>query len=129
VFEKAIPERAGHLLICISKLYPGAVGSECFMTKGHYHQQSGTAEVFLCIGGEGGMMLKTLDGRSHWEPMRRNRMVYVPPHWAHRSINTGPTPLISFCVYPGEAGHNYGDIARDGFPKRVFRSSADYVVK
>jgi glucose-6-phosphate isomerase len=45
--------------------------------------------------------------------MRRSRMVYVPPHWAHRSINTGNEPLISFCVYPGDAGHNYGDIATD----------------
>jgi hypothetical protein len=29
--------------------------------------------------------------------------------------------LVSLCVYPGEAGHNYGDILTDGFPRRVFR--------
>jgi glucose-6-phosphate isomerase len=120
VFEKEIPAAYGHLLFCISKLYPGRVGDECFMTKGHYHTISGTAEVYLCIGGKGYMLMKTADGQCEAEPMRRNRMVYVPPHWAHRSINTGHEPLISFCVYPGDAGHNYGDIASEGFPKRVF---------
>jgi glucose-6-phosphate isomerase len=119
VFEKAIPETHGHLLLCISKLQPGRVGAECFMTKGHYHQVSGTAEIYLCIRGCGYMLMKTADGECIAEPMRRHRMVYVPPHWAHRSINTGRGPLISFCVYPAEAGHNYGDIATDGFPRRV----------
>ena len=94
VFEKHIPETYGHLLLCISKLYPGRVGDECFMTKGHYHT-----------------------------------MVYVPPHWAHRSINTGDEPLISFCVYPADAGHNYGDIATEGFPRRVFIRQGKEVIE
>jgi glucose-6-phosphate isomerase len=53
--------------------------------------------------------------------MARGRLVYVPPSWAHRSVNTGAEPLVSFCVYPAEAGHNYGDIEDQGFPKRVLR--------
>jgi len=129
VFEKRIPEEQGHLLFCISKLQPGVVGEECFMTKGHYHTISGTAEIYLCIAGEGFMMMKTADGQSVAEPMRRNRMVYVPPHWAHRSINTGSEPLISFCVYPAEAGHNYGDIATEGFPQRVFLRDGREVIQ
>ena len=51
--------------------------------------------------------------------MTRGRMVYVPPCWAHRSVNVGTEPLISFCVYNAEAGHNYGDIETEGFAKRV----------
>jgi len=62
VFEKVIPETYGHLLFCISKLYPGRVGDECFMTKGHYHTVSGTAETYLCIAGTGYMMCKLSDG-------------------------------------------------------------------
>jgi glucose-6-phosphate isomerase len=91
------------------------------MTKGHYHTRVETGEIYLCLRGEGFMMMKTADGQCRWEPMVRGRMVYVPPYWAHRSINTGSEPLVSFCVYPGDAGHNYGDIATEGFPKRVFR--------
>ncbi len=47
--------------------------------------------------------------------------MYVPPFWAHRSVNTGTDPLVSLCVYPAEAGHNYGDIEKEGFPLRVFK--------
>ncbi len=129
VFEKVIPEEEGHLLLCISKLYPGVVGEEFFMTKGHYHTVLATAEVYLCIQGEGYMMMKTKDVRCTTEMIRRHRMVYVPPCWGHRSINTGNVPLISFCVYPGNAGHNYGDIASQGFGKRAFKRGGRAVIE
>lgn len=129
VFEKHIPEESGHLRFCISKLYPGRVGEECFMTKGHYHTVSGTCEIYLGVCGQGYMMNKTVDGECVAEPIMRNRMVYVPPHWAHRSINTGNEPLISFCAYPAEAGHNYGDIEREGFPKRIFIRNGEVVIE
>ncbi|MEX2672701.1 MAG: glucose-6-phosphate isomerase family protein [Phycisphaeraceae bacterium] len=128
VFERTIPEEQGHLLFCISKLYPGRVGDECFMTKGHYHTIAHTAETYLCIAGEGYMMCKTSEGEWDAQRMVRNRMVYVPPMWAHRSINTGDEPLISFCVYPADAGHNYGDIATEGFPRRVFIRNGEEVI-
>jgi glucose-6-phosphate isomerase len=56
-------------------------------------------------------------------------MVYVPPYWAHRSINSGNEPLISFCVYPGDAGHNYGDIKEEGFPKRIFIRNDNIIIE
>ena len=97
------------------------------MTKGHYHAVPGTAEVYLCLRGEGYMLMKLVDGTSAFERFLPGRMVYVPPFWAHRTVNTGEEPLISFCVYPGEAGHNYGDIEKEGFPLRVFkRAGIDY---
>ena len=119
VSEVPVPETGGHLMYCISTLLPGRVGDEYFMTKGHYHSVIGTAEIYLCLRGEGFMLMKTTEGACVAEPMSRGRMVYVPPYWAHRSVNTGNEPLISFCVYPAEAGHNYGDIELEGFPKRV----------
>ena len=30
-------------------------------------------------------------------------------------------PFITFYVYPGDAGHNYGDIEEEGFPKRIYK--------
>jgi glucose-6-phosphate isomerase len=119
VFEKAVPETLGHLLFCISELCPGSVGDEYYMTKGHYHTEIETAEIYLCLRGDGFMVMKTSDGKTANEPMFRGRLVYVPPCWAHRSINTGCEPLVSFCVYPAHAGHNYGDIATEGFPQRI----------
>jgi len=120
VFEKPVPEEEGHLMYCISKLEPGLVGDEYFMTKGHYHTVAHTAEIYLCLRGYGYMLMKTPDGEVAAEEFRPGRMVYSPPYWAHRSVNTGEEPLISFCVYPGHAGHNYGDIEKEGFIRRVF---------
>ena len=121
VFEMNLPEVPGHLKFCISKTYPGTVGGECFMTKGHYHAVPGTAEIYLCLRGEGLMLMKLPDGSSASEKFLPGRMIYVPPFWAHRTVNTGDDPLVSFCVYPAEAGHNYGDIEKEGFPLRVFK--------
>jgi len=129
VFEKPVPSEAGHLMYCISKLYPGTVGDEYFMTKGHYHTVANTAEIYLCLRGNGFMLMKTTDGRFVGEEFVPGRMVYVPQYWAHRSVNTGDEPLVSFCVYPGNAGHNYGDIEKEGFLKRVLRRDGVPVIE
>jgi glucose-6-phosphate isomerase len=129
VFECPVPEEYGHLMYCISTLQPGRIGDECYMTKGHYHTVLETSEIYLCLKGEGFMMMKTPEGEWKTEKMVKGRMVYVPAYWAHRSINTGDTPLISFCVYPGDAGHNYGDIIEDGFPARVFLKDKEIIIE
>jgi glucose-6-phosphate isomerase len=129
VFETPVPHEYGHLMYCISKLHPGLVGDEWFMTKGHYHTALNTGEIYLALRGEGLMMMKTPDGRCRHERFEPGRMVYVPPYWGHRSINTGTEPLISFCVYPGDAGHNYGDIEKEGFPRRAFLRQGQLVVE
>jgi glucose-6-phosphate isomerase len=129
VFEKTVPAEYGHLAVCISKLYPGVVGEECFMTKGHYHADPGTAEVYLGIRGRGYILIKNPAAACILQPIERGRFIYVPPHWAHRSVNTGTEPLVSLCVYPAQAGHNYGDIERDGFPRRVYVRNDKEVVE
>jgi glucose-6-phosphate isomerase len=129
VFEHPVPNEYGHLMFCISDLKSGCVGSECFMTKGHYHQRINTGETYLVIRGAGYMLMKTVDGQCRYQEFRPGRMVYVPPYWAHRSINIGSEPLVTFCVYPGDAGHNYGDIEREGFPKRVFKRDGKVVIE
>jgi len=85
-----------------------------------YHEVIETAEIYLCLRGQGYMLMKTADGDAAKEAFVPGRKVYVPPYWAHRNVNTGEEPLISFCLCPGEAGHNYGDIEKEGFPLRVF---------
>jgi glucose-6-phosphate isomerase len=119
VFEVPVPRTGGHLMCCISRLQPGRVGDEFFMTKGHYHKVAETAEIYICLRGEGYMLMRTAGGRWDARKMTRGRMVYVSPFWAHRSVNTGHEPLISFCVWPAQAGHNYGDIQTQGFPRRI----------
>jgi glucose-6-phosphate isomerase len=47
-------------------------------------------------------------------------VLYVTSRWAHRSVNTRlDQDLITFFVYPGHAGHDYGSIERQGFRKLI----------
>ena len=119
VYEKKLPEVAGELQWCMSVTLPGRIGREYYMTKGHFHQVRGTAEIYLCVRGTGYMLMETEEGETSAVEMRPEVAVYVPPFWAHRSVNTGDEPLISFCVYPGDAGHDYGAIETQGFRKRI----------
>ena len=128
VYEKRLPQLPGELQWCMSVTLPGKVGREYYMTKGHYHAVRETAEIYLCVGGEGYMLMETEQGDVDVKDMRPNTCVYVPAYWAHRSVNTGDTPLISFCVYPGHAGHDYGSIETTGFKKRIVEIDGKPVV-
>jgi glucose-6-phosphate isomerase len=125
VYEVRVPDESGHLLVCTSITYPGKVGDEYFMTKGHFHENIATAEVYYCLRGQGLMMMESDRGDWKAEPMTQGRVIYVPPFYAHRSINTGQDPLISFCVYPGGAGHDYGSIETRGFRKLVLERNGN----
>jgi len=115
VFEKDIPEVNGEIRYCSSITYPGKIGDEYFMTKGHFHARPDTAELYYCIRGRGYMLMEKKTGEYVIEEMYPGRAVYVPAYYAHRSINIGDEPLISLPVYPGDAGHDYGSIEETGF--------------
>jgi len=118
VYENRRPETAGELLSGLSIVHPGRVGNEYFMTKGHYHLVRNTAEVYYCMQGKGALLMENEAGDTAVEEFYPGRLVYVTPCWAHRSINTGEEDLVTFFVYPGHAGHDYGTIDATGFRKR-----------
>lgn len=118
-FEPPVPEAAGHLMFGLTVLYPGRVGAEYFMTRGHFHVQRQTAEVYVCLRGHGYFVVETEDGEARALPVARGSVVYVAPGWAHRSVNTGDEPFILFYTFPADAGHDYDVIARRGFSLRV----------
>lgn len=128
-YEKHLPEEYGHLHFCISKIQPGTIGEECFMTKGHYHTILETGEIYLCLQGQGYMAMKTREGDFNAQRMTQGSLVYVPPYWAHRSVNTGKEPLSMLAVWPADAGHNYGDIEKEGFPKRIYLRDGKEVIE
>jgi glucose-6-phosphate isomerase len=104
----------------ISIVHPGKVGKEFFMTKGHFHSVLETAELYYCLCGEGYMVMETPEGDTSVEELRPGKVLYVPPRWAHRSVNVGPKgDLVTFYVYPSHAGHDYGTIEKRGFRKLV----------
>lgn len=120
VYELRRPEIAGELLHGLSIIHPGKVGREYNMTKGHFHTVLDTAEVYYCLRGQGYMVMETREGEWAVEPLAPQKVLYVPPRWAHRSVNTSPDEdLVTFFVYPGNAGHDYGSIEIQGFRKLV----------
>jgi len=114
-----VPEENGHLLHCISKIYSGKIGSEYFMTKGHFHEVENTAEIYLTLKGSGKLVMQTNNEDCKVIEMKKGSISYIPPYWAHRTVNTGNEPLIFFCVYRGDAGHNYGIIEKNGMKKLI----------
>jgi glucose-6-phosphate isomerase len=117
VFELARPHTSGEVLHGISIVHPGKIGDEYYMTKGHFHTVLETAEVYLCLSGQGAMVMETPEGDWAVETLSPGRVLYVPPRWAHRSVNTGSDDLITLFAYPGHAGHDYGTIEQQGFRK------------
>jgi len=120
VYEITRPQVEGELLMGVSIVHPGKVGCEFFMTKGHFHSILETSEIYYCLRGEGYMVMETPEGDACVEALAPGKVLYVPPRWAHRSVCTSrQEDLVTFFAYPGNAGHDYGTIERQGFRKLV----------
>jgi glucose-6-phosphate isomerase, archaeal len=109
-------EGKGALHYGVGVLFPGMVGDEYYLTKGHLHSWRAAAEVYIGLQGEGKMLLEDeATGASTVVELLANSTVYVPGGTAHRTVNVGKTPLVYIGVYPAEAGHDYGEIAQRNF--------------
>jgi glucose-6-phosphate isomerase len=117
----------GELSYAITVLRPGKVGEEYFMTKGHYHSKRDRAELYIALKGKGLLLMQREDD-VRWFEMEKGDIIYVPPYWAHRSINIGDEDFAFLAVYPGDAGHDYGSIAEKGFAKIVVEKDGKYVI-
>ena len=113
------PQVEGQLLFSTTVIEPGRVGDEFFMTRGHYHAKSDRAEVYYGLEGEGFLLLQTRDGQVDAQRITPGAAAYVPPHWGHRTVNTGATPFVFLAVFPADAGYDYGSIREHGFAARI----------
>lgn len=116
-YEMGAPESDSDLAFGSSITYPGKVGNEYFMTKGHFHTILDTAEVYYCLSGHGYMLMENPEGEWSAQEISAGKMVYVPPRYAHRSINVGDVPMVTFFCFRGDAGHDYGTIETKGYRK------------
>ena len=110
------PERVApqELVFGTSMLQPGRVGREFFMTRGHIHRRADRPEIYVCRSGEGVMHMESPEGETRPLAMRPGDIVYVPPFWIHRSVNTGRDLFVTLFCYPADAGQDYGVIERSG---------------
>ena len=105
----------GGLFFGVSTVFPGKVGSEYFMTKGHFHKQSDRAEFYWGIQGKGMLILMDRNRKTWAEEVFPGSLHYIGSEVAHRIANTGLNDLIVGACWPSDAGHDYEEIARNGF--------------
>lgn len=113
-------QEEGDLHYGLAILYPGKVGNEYYMTKGHLHAWRPAAELYIGLAGRGLMLLEEEgSGECRAVPLEANRTVYVPGYTAHRTINIGKEPLVYWGILSSRAGHDYGSIGQRNFRKIV----------
>lgn len=107
-------ERAGDLIFGLTRMLPGKVGEEYFITRGHIHKQSDRPEIYYGQKGHGLMLMESPDGDIRIVEIDENTVCYVPPYWIHRSVNTGNDEFVMLFCYPADSGQNYDCIAKAG---------------
>lgn len=117
VVSSPVPEIDRELPQSITTIQAGTTAGEFWMTKGHQHPNH-QGEIYLGVLGRGVLLL--FDGtETRAVDMAPGTIGYIPPGWAHRSINVGSEPFSFLAVYPGGAGHDYGWVLEHGMGQRV----------
>ena len=119
-YDAGVPESENEVAYGTSITYPGKVGDEYYMTKGHFHTVLETAEIYYCLSGHGYMLMENPEGDWEAVELTPGKALYVPGRYAHRSINISDSePLVTFFAFPGHAGHDYGSIETKGYRKLI----------
>ncbi len=103
----------------MTRIHPGQVGNEYYLTKGHFHADDYGDEIHITLSGQGLLLLFNKDGSCQTFEMLADKMNYLPGNLAHRTINTGSTPLVFVGFWPPKIIHDYETILQNGFPKLV----------
>jgi glucose-6-phosphate isomerase len=73
--------------------------------------------------------MQTPGQKSRVLDMEEGSISYIPPYWAHRTVNTGNELLIFFGIYHGDAGHDYGIIEKKGMAVIVVQEEGKTIIK
>jgi glucose-6-phosphate isomerase len=109
-------------------MHPGKVGDEFFLTRGHFHVRRECGEAYYTQSGSGILLLETRGGEVRTVEMKPGICAFIPPDWAHRSINTGSEKLIFTWFCATDAGHEYGEIQKRGMRRLVVDRGGKAVV-
>ena len=104
----------GDMIFGVTRMVPGDVGGEYFVTRGHIHAKADRPEIYYGEHGTGLMLLESPAGEVRIVEIVPRAVCYVPPYWLHRSVNVGRDDLVMTFAYPADAGQDYDIIARSG---------------
>jgi len=129
VYRMEVPHTTGELLHCLTVIEPGSVAGECFMTKGHYHQDESCAEIYVGYLGKGVLVMQK-GTETRTIEMKPGTVAYIPGGWGHRTVNVSETePFVFFSVWPAQSGYNYQRAVDEPFRTRIFHHEGGYVTK
>jgi len=109
----------GDIFFGTTIIYPGKVGSEYYLTRGHYHGKRDHAETYQALSGSGLVLFEREDGTTRVAELAPGKITYIPPFWAHRSVNTADVPLVFLWTCPVDAGHDYEGLGERGMRQVV----------
>lgn len=107
-------DKTSDLIMGVTRMAPGRVGREFYLTRGHIHARGDRPEVYYTLSGRGIMQMESPEGEVRLVEMGPQQICYVPPFWIHRSVNVGNDDLVMFFSYPADSGQDYGIIERSG---------------
>jgi glucose-6-phosphate isomerase len=123
-YWKPVPDGTeGGLFLGNSTVFPGMIGDEYFMTRGHFHAKRDRAEFYSTASGTGMLVMMDELRRATVQEMSAGSTHYIPGRVAHRVVNTGAVPLTFLACWPSDAGYDYAAIEEQGFTVRVLRRS------
>lgn len=105
---------AGDMIVGVTRMLPGKVGREYFLTRGHIHANANRPEIYYGEKGHGLMLMESPAGEIRIVEIAPKTLCYVPPYWIHRSVNTGSDMLVMTFAYPADSGQDYDIIAKAG---------------
>ena len=115
----------GGLFFGESTIYPGKVGNEYFITKGHFHLMGDRAEFYCGVQGKGMLILMDRERKTWAEEFYPGSLHYIGGEISYRLANTGDEKLIVCACWPSDAGHDYVEIAENGFSARLMEIEGD----
>lgn len=127
---EVIEYRTGGSDICFgtTTMAPGKIGAEYFLTRGHFHARPDCGEVYYTQSGAGLLLLHSRTGECRTVDMKPGSCAFIPPEWAHRSVNTGTTPLVFVWVCATDAGQDYSEIAARGMRQRAIEQDGQPLI-
>jgi len=110
----------GDLITGVTRMSPGKVGDEYFMTRGHIHAAIDRPELYYGLKGNGLMLMESPSGDTRVVEIKANTACYVPPRWIHRSVNLGSEDFVMLFCYPADSGQDYAIIEQsNGMKLRI----------
>ena len=106
--------RVSDMILGVTRMEPGRVGREYFLTRGHIHANGDRPELYYGQAGHGLMQMESPEGDVRLVEIGPQTICYVPPYWIHRSVNLGDADLVMTFAYPADSGQDYGIIERAG---------------